>query len=155
MNKEEYNKAEDARVEDLIEQRRGVSDLLDQLEPADSVTQEFYFNLINDRKVGEYRIPSFPSIDTAALLASLSSREQQVLLIHEALHRQAHRNAMKRERQEEYLHYYAIDDMDFYKLDHGFVVEPKQKPKPTWQDRRQQSQKAKQALVAKMKGARK
>lgn len=155
MNKEEYNKAEDARVEDLIEQRRGVSDLLGQLEPVDPVVQDFYFNLINDRKVGEYRIPTFPTIDTAALIASLSSREQQVLLIHEALHRQARRNALEREFQEESLLYYAIDEMDFYKIDHGFVVEPKQKPKPTWQDRRQQSQKAKQALVAKMKGARK
>ena len=153
MNREEYNKDEDARVEDLIEQRRGVSDLLDRLEPADPVVQEFYFNLINDRKVGEYRIPTFISIDTAALIAGLSSREQRVLLIHEALHRQVRRNALEREFQEESFGYYAIDDIDFYKLDHGFAVEPKQKPKPTWQDRRQQSQKAKQALVAKMKGA--
>ena len=146
MNREDFNKAEDERIEAEIEQGGGLISFMEDLNPADPETQAFFSRLINERRVNPLVPVHTLSIDTAALMASLSSREQQVLLIHELLHKQTLRNFRERELREE----------TPYKINHAiFPIEPKQKPKPTWQDRRQQSLDAKQALVAKMKGTRK
>jgi predicted ATP-dependent serine protease len=73
-------------------------------------------------------------------LGSLSMQDQMFVLDHEELH---NRYQLHPTRNGDYERARTYID--------GFVVAPKTKPQPSWQDRQQQSRNAKAALIAKLK----
>ena len=129
---EEFNKAMDTQVEAMLKDPK-INDrigrilaLTDYYKPAMSITLSAISIPVNIREMVE----------------EMSDESKMIALRHEALHQ------MLMDRRVGEYKLFSRDDDSLLDL---VPIPAKQKPKPTWQDRRQQSADAKAALIARMR----